>query len=388
MRIALLTVLVLLVAGCGDGAPVDGTEDGLELPTVGILGDLPPAEGAVVVTVFADGELIVGGKPCTWDGLSKRLVSLAVPPEAKGPERKRIHLKATMTAETIEEDLEEVEEDTEEVPEQEIIAEEPVIRDAEITDDEITDDEIRDTPRVAGMKALSAAEVRALLQPGPRPQEAQGDDGLRNADVLLRIDRRVPWVVVVRLLWKVCEPDVRLTRVFYAATDGETEGAIAVFLPVDSCGRKSFVNAEAVTVRLRAKAGAGDTDARLLAEHILTRKASAQDLVAVHLAAPALTPFGVVFTAVDAAVRAGAGNIEFDGTGMPEESIEALVAAAAEPAAFGWVVRGEPVTLRPKDAPLAAGRRPGYVGTTNMAPLAPELREPILDEDGDEVEDD
>jgi biopolymer transport protein ExbD len=381
MRIALLTVLVLLVAGCGDGAPAD-IGDGLELATVGILGDLPPREGAVVVTVFADGALVVGGKACAWDGLIKRLDELTKPPEPKDP--KRMVLRATMSAEVLEEDLEEVEEDTEEVEEQEIVAEEPVIKDADIVE------EGTELPAsgAMGVKALSAAAVRRSLAPGPRASEAVGADGLRNTDVLLRVDRRVPWAVVVKLLWTLSNPELRLVRVFYGArgSDGAGEGAIACFLPVDSCGAKAFVDAEAVAVRLRAKPGEGEGSAAPLADRILTRMASRADLLSVHIAAPDLTPFEVVMTAVDAALRAGAGNIEFDGR-MPEKTVAELCKAARESGPFHVEVAGRAMTLRPAEVAASPRRHAGYVGTTNEVALSPELEEPILDEDGNEIED-
>ncbi len=390
MRVGLLTILVFLAAGCGDAGPGAPDEDGLQLATVGLLGDLPPAEKTAVVTLYADGALVVNGKPCSWESLSERLDELTKPPEPKAPKRKV--LKATMVAEVLEEDLEEVEEThegTDQVHEQEIVAEEPVIQNAEITEEgvDLAGGAMKDVTE------YTVEQIVPLLTPGPRSPEPKDDDGVSNADVLLRVDRRVPWAVVNKLLWVLVDPRLLITRTFYSVSgrDGGGEGAVAVFLPRDGnlCGRKQFVNADIATAKLTVKTGAGESDAGTLADALLARKAAPDELLSVSIAAPPEAPFEYVLTAVDAALRAGALNVLFDGTRMPETSVAELCAAAAKPGPFHLEVRGRALTLRPDRAPVGPGRRSGYVGTTNFLPLDEELEEPILkDEDLDSQDED
>jgi len=367
----LLPTALLLLAGCGSSSPAeDVAPEGIELPTAGILGALPPREGRVTIDVDAQGVLTVDGAPCAWPDLGRRLGELTAPPVRRTKSGRPI-IRTRMTAGPLEEDIEEVEEDTEEVSEQEIVAEEPVIKDAEIVDG------------LAEARAEgSRIEERLAAQrhPPTRSPEAVAPDGSRNTDVLLRIDRHVPWAVVAHVLQTAAHPDRKLWRIFYAVDgeDGRGEGTMAVFLPQVGCGERIDPDIDVVHVRLRSKEGGEPAETAALADALVTRLPTPKSVLHLTLVARRFTPYEHIIGAMDAALRAGAIGLVLEGLPRPVREIAECCAEARRAGAFHWEVPGEALTLRPALPAARPHRVREYVGVTNDSPfMFEELEEEV-----------
>ncbi len=85
MRIKALAMILVSLAACGDVGTAERlssreTLDGIDVPTIGTVGDYPPAQRRHVVNVTADGRIVLDGATLTFDALAvelKRRVDLA-----------------------------------------------------------------------------------------------------------------------------------------------------------------------------------------------------------------------------------------------------------------------------------------------------------------------
>jgi len=359
-----LSILVFVLAACGEGEPASPPAKPLhahvELPIVGLLGALPPKEGRVTIEVDDRGGLRVDGKTCPWADLVPRLRQATSPALARKTKSGHTTLTASMS-EVVEEDLEE---DLDEG--QGIVAEEPVIKDEEIVE--------------KGTQLVAPAR-----RPGPRGAAVFGDDGSGNTDVLLRIDRRVPWSVVGQVLIACAGPELKLWRIFHAVagTDGRGEGAVAVFLPKDiGCGRPE--NAPPSTrVTLTWQEGPGEARPGRLATALRQRLETPTTRLGVHLVGRPTTPYGQLLLAMDAALRAAAVGIDLQGFVIPEENPAERCAEAPEQGAHHWALSGRALMSKPSRAAEGPGRSEVYVGVVNDLRLEePEIEDVASEANG------
>jgi len=358
--------LALGLGGCGErpaapAAPTAGAgaaaHGAIQLPVGGLLGALPPKDGRVTIEVDAAGGLRVDGRRCAWSDLALRLRESTNKPLARKTKSGHVIFTASMS-DVVEEDLEEVEEETGETDDgQEIVAEEPVIEDGEIGDGEIGSSE-------AGGALLAASG------PGARAAPVFGQDGSRNADVLLRIDRRVPWSVAGQVLITCARSKLKLWRMFYAVSgaDGRGEGALAVFLPKDR-GCPRVEDASPITrVTMTRPEGPGETRPGRLATALRRRLATPTTRLEVHLVARPTTPYEQVLIAMDAAVRAAARGIELEGFAVPEEAPAERCAQPREQATHHWALSGRALMQKPPKSARGPERKAEYVGVVNDLP--------------------
>ena len=268
MRRAYAIAAAILLTACGSGdTPPDVAPEGVDLPRAGLLGPLPPREGRVDVVIDGTGQLRVAGETVTLATLRPALRA------ASGGD---------------------LEARDEEIEETEVVDEELV---------EIPEEDVSPTPDEPG--------------PGPRHEDALEPDGSRGADVLLRIDRAVPWAVVVQVLMAAAHPEVKLYRIWWGAQDddGRHEGALACFLPKDRCcgGQEKL---EPIQARVRFAAGEAPSDGRALhgALRAMRIRAPGSPLL-VEAGFDARTPWHVVVGALDTALRSGA--VQFVTAGLP-----------------------------------------------------------------------
>lgn len=359
----LATLSAVFLGACGDPRPGPEVQEplappGLEVPRVSLWGAVPPAAGRVTVDLGLDGALHVNGAAATFDELVDHLDRASRPPGW-------------------------VPDDPEEVEETEILEEEIV----EEGDPLPAREPMVDPPP-------SLADALASLRPGPRPSEPLTPGlGVRNADVLLRVDHRAPWGLAVRLLTGLVDERVALERAFFAVQGGPggEPGALAVFLPRDApCGPWKEARIDLRSVRLAAMPEAPPRTAEALARELLSRLERAEQVLAVSLRLPSDAPFSVAIQGLEAAFLAGAQNLTFrapEYTAQPEDPA-ALIARTLPAAAFGWRLTA-PAPARPPPRALAPlGPRSGYFGTTNDPLLLGLPGTPEEDELAEEPEDD
>lgn len=334
MRVISVLVLGLLVA-CGESAPTaqpDTAPAGIELPVSGTLGALPPPAGRITIVVDHTGALSVDEQACPWAELGARLGAYSRP-------------ESPVNETEVQEVIEEVE-DVAPLTKEEVDEPQPPSRDSET--------------------------------PGPREPGTLGDDGSANADVLLRIDGRVPWSVVMKVLVTCAHPDRKLWRIFYAVRgeDGAGEGALAVFLPKDmGCGPADDLVVE--SIRMRARPGSGPPrSTTALARAIRVRMPTPTSVLAVTLRPDPRMPFREVVRVLDAGMRAGALGLTLDGPPVSDLDPLAACRAAAQVPELRWTFSSEALMNRPAIPAAGPSRAPGYCGVTNsLSMLEEEIEE-------------
>ena len=301
--------------------------DTLELPTVKALGALPPEEGRVTVRVEADGSLAVNGTACSWEELPRRLIAHTSQPL---PRSRTSSPRGSETSRS---------------------------------------------PGAVLPEALSLeAQLAAERAPAPRDREVEGLDGTRNADVLLRIDRRVPWAVVSHVIGVGAQRGCGLWRMFHAAQgqDGKGEGAIALFVskanPEDAIELSNFV-----VVGLMSKEGTGPVPVRPVADEVRRRMRNKHTVVVASVLCAPLTPYEDAMRMIDAALRAGATGIVLFDPSVPPGTPPDWCAAAKDAGPFHLSVRGKATAGGVKSPALGVSRAEDYYGAVNALELVPPL---------------
>jgi biopolymer transport protein ExbD len=239
---------------------------------------------------------------------------------------------------------------------------------------------------VAG-EALDLDSLLTALQ--KRADERRDDEGMRlsELDVVLRLDRRLPWCAAQWLMQHCAHPEVFAWKIHFAVLPekGEEVGVLPAFLPRDrGIPRSPSGFQERVQV---------DTSIHLQREGVATDPAALHGRVAeltridaslrANVTADRLVPLGYVLRVVDVLWRSGVKGVTFTGTPPPRgpDAIEKLVDEAREaggvPAIrlFDRPVRGEP------DGPLPPGVRvrPPTGDTLSAARTVEEI--PVIEED-------
>jgi hypothetical protein len=312
MRIASVSGLALLLLGaCGGDEAVSPEPDGVRLARIGLLGDLPRDGGRVLLSLGPDATLRLGGARVSFEDLERRLASL---PGGPAPE-------------------------------------EGAIRAPRATE-EVVDLPPRD--------------------PAPREFGDTGPGGVRNADVLLRVDRDAPWALVERLLLACAHPTVKLPRLFFAfeGEDGKGEGAVAVFLPMDAgIGATPTFDGEAVALRIAPADEPGAFDECV--ECLRKRRPEPATLLEVTLRSDPLAPFAEVARALDAALRANVYGFTFGRAthDLSASTPEEILASAREPRGWRIEVGGEDAMAYPAGRALVPGRSIGLYGFSNRVAI-------------------
>lgn len=321
-RSLLVAPLLALLAACGDTTPPDRASDGVELPVVGVLGPLPPASGRVTIEIDKNGALAVDGRACPWEALEERLV--AVQPEA------------------------------------------------------------REWKGVPGL-----ADEQEAVQPywriDPRSAGARFRNAPSNMDLLLRVDRRVPWLLVVRVLVTCAHPELRMVRTFFAVrgADGRGEGSLGLFLPRATCGASE--EKMQLPVHIRWRQGAARATDELAAQIALRRDDFAD--IGVDLDGDPLLPVQHVLTTVEAALLAGALSFVLDDPDVrgAERTPQEWCRAAQAVTAWRYEIR-EPAAEKPVAEPhVEKGRFDHYVGFDNDTAGMLEFAEEEEEEEAEEA---
>ncbi|MDF1702324.1 MAG: hypothetical protein P1V36_14325 [Planctomycetota bacterium] len=337
----IVSSLLLLASACALGACPDGRPEALpgpvDLPVVSILGAEPPRAGRVDITITATRRVYVGAKPTTLKGLRPLLIEASGGKDPAGPSAGE--LAGTVRG---------------------MAARDGALRDG------------------------AARDALPPREPGPRQATALASDGARAADVLLRIDRETPSLVVARILMECVHPSVQLTRMFVSVLDGRDRrpGAIAVFLPKDRCCATGPLDGELVRLSIgpeRPRAaphpsGPGIADGMQLIHALRRRRATPETPIGVSIKLRAGVPWGRVVSVVEAAVRAGAYSLVFEGAheglehvqpGGPIEEFFARYGGELEPGPHVVSIHTPALVDQPLGDALPAGRRAGYVGFAN-----------------------
>lgn len=327
----LVSGLLLVASACALGACPDGRPEPLpgpvDLPIVSILGAEPPRAGRVDITITATRRVYVGAKLTTLKGLRPLLIEASGGKDPAGPS--------------------------------------------------------------AGELAGTARDVAARdslppREPGPRQASALASDGARSADVLLRIDRETPSLIVARILTECAHPTVKLTRLFVSVLDGRDRrpGALAVFLPKDRCCATGPLDGEIVRLSIGPErplaaphpSGPGIAEGAALLHALRRRRATPETPMGVQLKLRWGVPWGRVVSVVEAAVRAGAYSLVFEGLpeglervkpGGPIEEFLARYGGELEPGPHVIHIHTAARVDQPLGNALPAGRRADYVGFAN-----------------------
>jgi len=208
-------------------------------------------------------------------------------------------------------------------------------------------------------------------------------------DVLLRIDRRGPWVAVQWVMIACAQAD--LARVFHAVRpeDSEEEGALALFLPKDR-GRRAVPQRPHAFEKLRVHVVAREQPVFLDHLHpVMSKLAGGDRKIVLDLKAARHTPYEICVRICDLALRAGIEHVQFYGTQVAPRDADLKKIVAMErsggkrPEAFGIKLGAR--ELEPSDEPVdvPAGKRVrgGYAGIARSDSFPFFEEEEEIDED-------
>ncbi|MDA1194421.1 MAG: hypothetical protein O2894_04485 [Planctomycetota bacterium] len=332
-RVIVLALAACLLSACGDPAvPLPGP---VELPTATVVGAMPPRAGRVDITITSDARVFVGTTETTIGDIRPLILAAA----------------GARVSESASEIGEEEVEEVEDVLEQPVPKEPPVV---------------------------------PARDPLPRPAGPFLWGILPNADVLLRLDRYVPWDVVHDLLI-ACARDW-LYRVFVAVDgfDG-APGAIAVFLPRDS--GLSCENAPLPGVRVHARLGDGAEGLHgrgAWIDALRRQRPLPESLAVLDVSVDLDVAWQDVVALLDAALRADCYGLLFVGrsrsteTQAPPLAERMEIARATPPARL--TIRDKPAVDQAFGSRPPPRRMPGYVGFSNDESVGDELEEELEEE--------
>ena len=235
-----------------------------------------------------------------------------------------------------------------------------------------------------GKQEIRFAELRALLAQFSRLHH-RGNARASAANVLLRIDARVPWIATQWVLTACAEQ--RIARVFYGVLpeSGLAEGALALFLPTDKGIRPTAQEPDEVLslpVRISYR-GTGVHPAALYPLLMKFPEKVRKEAV-LDLRAMPNVPHGFALQVVDVAMRAGITEIEIFGTMIPphDADLKAIVKKHAPP-------KGNPgIRLGAADVQPAEVKMPAVARVTGRfagnAPAAGDEPEPPNEEIAEE----
>jgi len=190
----------------------------------------------------------------------------------------------------------------------------------------------RDGTIRVGKKELRFRDLRRVLRDAGAMH--RGERRVSGANVLLRIDRRAPWIATQWILIACAQG--RIARVFHGVLpeSGDTEGAMAWFLPADKGLADPNQDPEEV-LGLMVRIGFDGTgvDPAALYPLLMEIPAKHRKDAVLDLRAVSNVPHGFALAVADVAMRAGIQNVEIYGTAIPPEDadLKALVRKHAPP---------------------------------------------------------
>ena len=182
----------------------------------------------------------------------------------------------------------------------------------------------------------ASAGLDALLK-ALEATKVPGDFGPLAQNVLIVVERQVPWRRVSRVLDTCAEG--RAPRLFYAArpADGSEPGAMAVFLPIDVSASQWIGQPEFFPIEIATHVEGAPSDPRGVGERIPGGVLGDRELVRLR-PAPS-TPAWLALRLIDEAVLAGSQNVAFARAGEePDEPSDGAV-----PPALHVTLEGQPL---------------------------------------------
>ncbi len=351
-RVAALVcaLLACLPLGCGDGDTEANAliDPSIELPVAARFGATPPRAGRLTLAVDSLGRIHLEDGTCPLENLASAL-------------RERLGPMPGWS------------DSTSGVTEEEVIQEEG-------TDEGVTEKKT----------AASSDPKRTLADLPPRDPVPAAEDKafrpfVRRDDVLLQIDRRVPYALVDRVLRAFVDMKVRLVRLFVAVQgqDGQ-RGTIAVFLPSDRgvCGGRLVAG---IDLDVRVEPASTPDPPGALARALAERRAEAADALFMVMRATPGTHWSAIVATMDEALGANVYAYMFDGISykLRDVPMQRWIGEAARGTHHAVALRRGPMDISslrdvlptdqvPAFEPVPVGRRRGLFGFSNGVAMAGE----------------
>jgi len=199
-------------------------------------------------------------------------------------------------------------------------------------------------------------------------------DGSSKITALLDIDETVPWNVCQWLMQICAHPAIQIYRISFGARarGGLEQGAVGVSLPKDRSGPTPWIQTSFRKVKAKVfSRSPGWSDPHLLYPALLKVPKAERATGMFEIVAPppkdGRVPWGYIAELLDAGIRAGFGNIGFEGAAMPRLP--------------GGTLPTDPAWLRDRVAEIrkaAAGEKPrmklnngGWIDELGLTPQAP-----------------